>query len=63
MARQNTTGTIPVRDPLSVALELMRTLAISVLGEHTDQAWLCVVCGSALPCKRFLIYTHNFAVM
>ncbi|MGH4017402.1 MAG: hypothetical protein ACRDSL_26445 [Pseudonocardiaceae bacterium] len=38
MTRQNTTETIPVRDPLPVALELMGALATSVLGEHTDEA-------------------------
>jgi hypothetical protein len=45
MTRQNATGTIPVRDPLAVVLELMQALAISVLDEHTDEAGLCVTCG------------------
>lgn len=53
------TGTIPVRDPLPVVLELMRTLAISVLGEHTDKAGLYVVCGSAWPCERVVLATHK----
>ena len=63
MARQNTTGTISVRDPLPVVLKLMRTLATSVLEEHTDQAGLCVVYGSTCPCERVVVATHNLAVI
>jgi hypothetical protein len=46
MTRQNAPGLISIRDPLLIVLELMRTLATSVLGEHTDQAGLCVIYGS-----------------
>lgn len=63
MTRRNATGMIPVGDPLSVVLELMRALAISVLDEHTDEAGLCVKCGSAWPCERVVIATHNLAVI
>ena len=54
---------IRIHDPLLIALELMRTLATSVLGEHTDQAGLCVVYGSTCPCERVVVATHNLAVI
>ena len=38
MNRQSVAETIPIRGPLPVVLELMRALAISVLGEHIDEA-------------------------
>jgi hypothetical protein len=63
MTRQNAPGLISIRDPLLIVLELMRTLATSVLDEHTDQAGLCVVYGSTCPCERVVVATHNLAAI
>jgi hypothetical protein len=53
MTRQNVPGAMSIRDPLPVALGLIRALATSVLDEHTDEVGLCGVCGSAWPrCAR-----------
>jgi len=57
MIRQNGTETIPIGDPLSVVLKRMGALATSVLGEHTDVADWCDVCGSAWPCERVVLRT------
>lgn len=38
-------------------------LATSVLGEHTDEAGRCVVCGSAWPGERVVLAAHNLAVI
>ncbi len=63
MTRQNTTATICALDPLPVVLELMGALAISVLGEHTDDAGLCAMCGSVWPCERVVLAASNLAVI
>jgi len=63
MTRQYMTGTIYVDDLLRVMLDLLRALAMSVLEEHTDEADLCAVCGSAWPCEYVVVATHNLAVI
>lgn len=63
LTTEKATAPIPVPDPLPVVLELMRALATSVLGEHTNEADLCVVCGSAWPCKRVVLAEHNLSVI
>lgn len=63
MTSHKATEPIPVPDPLPVVLELMGALATSVLGEHTNEAGLCVVCGSAWPCERVVLAEHNLAMI
>ncbi|MGH4021373.1 MAG: hypothetical protein ACRDT0_19520 [Pseudonocardiaceae bacterium] len=41
----------------------MRALATDVLNKHTDEANLCVVCGSAWPCERVVLAEHNPAAI
>ncbi|MGH4013763.1 MAG: hypothetical protein ACRDSL_07480 [Pseudonocardiaceae bacterium] len=63
MTRQNTREVISGHDLLLVVLELMRALALSVLSEHTEEAGLCAVCGSAWLGERVVVATHNLAVI
>lgn len=63
MTSQKGTGTIPLLDSLPITLEWMGALATNVLNEHTDQAGLCVACGSAWPCERVVLAEHNLAVI
>jgi hypothetical protein len=63
MTRQSAPRVISICDPLLIVLELMRTLATSVLGEHTDQAGLCMVYGSTCPCERVVVATRNLAAI
>lgn len=63
MTSQTATEPIPVLDSLPVTLELMRALATDVLNKHTDEANLCVVCGSAWPCERVVLAEHNPAAI
>ncbi len=52
MTRRNTTKVIPVRDPLSVALEPMAILATRVIGEPTGRTCWHGVRGSARACAK-----------
>jgi len=52
-----TGGTLPVE------LEVLSSLAVTVLNEHTDQAGRCAVCGSAWPCESVLLADHNLAML
>lgn len=63
MTRQNTTATISVGDPLPVTLKRMATIAASVLGEHTDDSGVCVICEVAWPCEPVVLAASNLAVI
>ena len=63
MSRQNTTATSCASDPLLVVPELMGAPAISVLGECTDDAGLCAMCGSAWPCEHVVLAASNLVVI
>jgi len=63
MTRPDTARKIPNRDPQAVILDLMRTLAISVLDEHSNATGIRVVCSSAWPCEPVAVAAHNLAVI
>jgi hypothetical protein len=63
MTRHEGATTILVLDPLLSVLHELSLLATTVLGEHTNNAGLCAVCGSAWPCERAVTATHNLAVL
>lgn len=48
---------------LRTTLERLCALATEVLGDHVGDADLCAVCGSAWPCERARLATHNLAVL
>jgi hypothetical protein len=50
-------------DRLPVILAALSSLATTVLGDHTNDADLCAVCGSAWPCERATTAAHNLAVL
>ncbi len=61
MTSQPATEPVSVRDALPVMLELMGTLTTSVCGEHTHEADMYGVSGSAWPCERVLLAVHNLS--
>lgn len=49
---------------LPVGLEVLSSLAVTVLNEHTNQAGLCgAVCGSAWPCESAVLADSNVATL
>lgn len=44
-------------------LEALVSLATRALNEHTNDAVLCAVCGSAWPCERAVLAEHNLAAV
>lgn len=43
--------------------DALSSVAITVLGEHSDVAGLCAACGSVWPCERAITAAHNLAVL
>lgn len=43
------------------AMDMVLSLATTVLNEHTDDAGVCAVCGSAWPCQSVVLADHNLA--
>lgn len=43
--------------------EMLCSLAVAVLTEHTDAAGLCAVCGCAWPCELVVLADHNLAAL
>lgn len=58
MKHQAATTLAPKRLPTE--LEALSSLAVTVLSEHTNQADLCAVCGSAWPCERVMLAEHSY---
>jgi hypothetical protein len=50
-------------DDLPVVLEVLSSLAVRVLNEHTNQAGRCAVCRSAWPCEQASLAEHNLAAL
>ena len=48
---------------LPTELEALSPLAVTVLNEHTNDADLCAVCGSAWPCEQAVLAEHNVAAL
>jgi hypothetical protein len=48
-------------EPVPPELEAMIALATQAINDHTDNAGLCAVCGSAWPCERAMLAEHNLA--
>ncbi len=48
---------------LPTELEAPSSLAVTVPNEHTNQADLCAVCGSAWPCERVVLAEHNYELV
>ncbi len=61
-SRDASTGPV-LLDRLPDVLATVSTLATAVLGDHTNDAGLCAVCGSAWPCERATTAAHNLAVL
>ena len=53
----------PVSTPVLEDLGALSSLAVAVLNEHTNQAGLCAVCGSAWPCEQASLAEHNLAAL
>lgn len=57
-------ATVPaLLDRLPDVLATVSTLATAVLDDHTNDAGLRAVCGSAWPCERATTAAHNLAVL
>jgi hypothetical protein len=61
-SRDSSTSTATL-DCLPVLLDTLSSLAATVLGDHTDAAGLCAICGTAWPCERVTTAAHNLAVL
>jgi hypothetical protein len=56
-------ATEPVQASAPAELEALSSLAVTVLNEHTNDADLCAVCGSAWPCEQAVLAEHNLAAL
>lgn len=45
-------------DFIPAELDLLNSPVTIVLGDHTDDAGLCAVCGSAWPCDRVQLFDY-----
>ena len=50
-------------DSVQAEIEHLAQLATAVLNEHTDDAGLCAICGSAFPCKSAVLAENNVALL
>jgi hypothetical protein len=58
-----TVDTIVSADRRSDPLAILAAIASTVLTEHTTEAGVCVVCGSAWPCAQVILAEHNLALI
>jgi len=49
--------------PVLSALAALSSLAVAVLNEHTNDADLCAVSGSAWTCEPVVLADHNLAAL
>lgn len=63
MTSHHAPGMIHIRGPLLMVLELIRRLATSVLGEHSDDAGVCTMCGEIWPCENVVLAASNLSVI
>jgi len=55
-------GLYPLQS-VQAELEHLGQLAMVVLNDHTNQAGLCAICGTAFPCDSAVLAEHNLALL
>jgi hypothetical protein len=63
LSSHTTIDTIVSADRGSDLLATLAVIAATVLTEHTTEADVCVVCGSAWPCTQVVLAEHNLALL